>query len=274
MVETQGLVSIIIPNYNSENYIQDTIESILAQTYEQYEILIIDDCSTDQSVNIIKQYMKKDSRLSLFTLNTNSGRPAIPRNYGLTHAKGEYIAFMDSDDLWHREKLFFQLEYMNKTNSDFSCTDLKHFTNKNQILKDLGSSLSYDCSHRKLTHDQLLKKNIIPNSSVVIRKSSLGSTRFIEDIRYKAIEDYHTWLRLLAIGLNGIKINSKLLFYRKSDTSISKSKLDMIKKNYLLYSEYRHNNKKLGIKMYYLMISYFYYSAMQLFKKKLFTLLK
>lgn len=119
------LVSIITPSYNSAAYIAEMIESILAQTYTNWELLITDDCSTDDSVKIIESYATKDSRIKLFRLASNSGA-GIARNKSIEEARGRYIAFCDSDDLWKPQKLEKQVEFMQKTDMSSYIVNRRH----------------------------------------------------------------------------------------------------------------------------------------------------
>ncbi len=113
------LVSIIMPSYNSAGFISESIESVIAQTYPHWELLITDDCSTDNTVEIVQQYVEKDERIKLFVLSENSGA-AVARNKSIKEAKGRYIALLDSDDLWKREKLDRQVRFMRENNRYFS----------------------------------------------------------------------------------------------------------------------------------------------------------
>lgn len=265
--ESYGLVSIIIPNFNSQKYIRETLKSIYFQSYSDFEIIVIDDCSNDDSVNFIKKLDFIDNRLKLHVLKKNNGRPAIPRNYGITQARGKYIAFMDSDDMWHKEKLSIQLGEMVRSGAGFSCTSLINFTDSTVLSvqpKSYHSSKVTFLSFRKL-----LQKNVVPNSSVIVLRDKLNGITFNEDERYKAIEDYHLWLRLLQDGLPSIKLNIPLLFYRISETSISQYKFQMFKKNFMLLSEFKINNKALGVWVYVYMVSYVYYSLLRVIRQKM-----
>ena len=113
------MISIITPNYNCGDYISETIESVLLQTYSNWELIIVDDCSSDDSYKIALDYAKKDSRIKVIRNETNLGT-AISRNKALDIAKGDYIAFLDSDDLWEKDKLELQLNFMQENNCDFS----------------------------------------------------------------------------------------------------------------------------------------------------------
>ena len=116
-----GLVSIITPSYNSSSFIAETIESILSQTYLNWELLITDDCSTDRSVEIIERYIQRDSRIKLFRLEKNCGA-GVCRNRSISEAKGRFIAFCDSDDRWRPEKLEKQLAFMREKDCALSYT--------------------------------------------------------------------------------------------------------------------------------------------------------
>ena len=264
---TYGLVSVIIPNFNSRRYIKETIQSIYSQSYSDFEIILVDDCSSDDSVVFIKNLDFIDNRLNVFVLEKNNGRPAVPRNYGLRKAQGKFIAFMDSDDIWHCEKLAMQLAAMDKYQADFSCTSLVNFVDSAELS---NQPKIYSCGKvARLSFKKLLYKNIIPNSSVIVLKHKLNGLQFNEDVRYKAIEDYHLWLQLLKNKVSSIKLTDPLLFYRISDTSISQHKLQMFKKNFMLLSEFEVNNRPLGLWAYIYMMSYVYKSILRVVRKKM-----
>ena len=117
VVDFSPKVSVVISMYNSSITIQETVESVLNQSFRDFEILVIDDCSEDESTYIVDEISKKDSRVILHKTHTNSGGPAEPRNIGIREAKGDYIAFLDSDDIWLPEKLQVQLGYLNENYS-------------------------------------------------------------------------------------------------------------------------------------------------------------
>src|SRR5699024_344342 len=127
------LVSIIMPAYNSGNYIEEAIDSVLKQTYENWELLIVDDKSTDNTLNLIKKYSLKDSRIKYTSLNRNSG-PAIVRNKAIDMASGDYIAFLDSDDLWFERKLEKQITFIYENNYNFTCTSYTKIDKTGQSL--------------------------------------------------------------------------------------------------------------------------------------------
>lgn len=260
-MKNETLVTIVTPSYNSKDYIVETIDSVLNQSYQNYEMLIIDDCSNDGSYEIVSDYIKKDNRFKVYRLESNSGCPAVPRNFALKIAKGDYIAFLDSDDIWHKDKLEIQIKYMSQNNCFFSASEIKIFRNIDEINKAINSEINFNLlESEEIFHKKLIFKNIIPNSSVIIKRDLINKLRFNVDLRYKAIEDYHMWLRILEKGTKCCKLSSQLLFYRIAETSISKSKFAMFKKHIMLYSEYKPYNKSLGLRKYLYLLSYGYFS--------------
>ena len=131
----ETLVSIITPVYNAEKYLEETILSVINQSYKNWELLLIDDCSTDKSYEIIQEYLKIDKRIKYLKNERNSG-PAITRNRGLENSKGEYIAFLDSDDFWKEDKLKNQINFM-KENNIFMCHGIINDGRKGNMLKKI-----------------------------------------------------------------------------------------------------------------------------------------
>ena len=247
------LVSVIVPNYNSSYYIKETILSVIHQSYENIEIIIIDDCSTDNSVEIIKNMSDIYSNIYLIELPKNCGRPAKPRNIGLEKAKGKYIAFLDSDDIWHEQKIEIQLYFMNKHNVSFSASLVKDF---NKIIdekdKFLFPNYQNSISVNFKTLNQLLIKNFIKSgSSVVCHKNLINNIKFNESPEYKAVEDYQFWIDIhKKDNFSSILIKEKLIFYRHSESSISKDKFMQAKRIFNLLSDYKKDERKLGYKKY------------------------
>ena len=121
----EGLVSIVTPVYNAERFIKETIDSVIAQTYKNWEMILVDDCSSDSSAEIIDEYVKSDSRIKYMKNAENSGA-AVSRNAGIEAAEGQYIAFVDSDDVWESEKLEKQLEFMKENGYGFTFTSYRY----------------------------------------------------------------------------------------------------------------------------------------------------
>src|SRR5699024_4400569 len=163
LIMNKPKVSVITPVYNAEKYLSETIESVLNQTYESFEYLLIDDCSTDNSTSIIKEFAKNDSRVKYIKLPENSGA-AVARNKGLEKAKGRFIAFVDSDDKWYPEKLEMQLDFMNINNKSFTYTNYEHISEEGEVL-------SSPKLPEKLNYSGLLKNTAIACSKVVIDRT-------------------------------------------------------------------------------------------------------
>lgn len=249
------LVSVVIPSFNSERYIRQTVESVRRQTLADWELIVVDDGSTDDSPAIVESLAGQDERIRLVRLGRNAGRPAVPRNAGVRAARGVYVAFLDADDLWHPRKLDIQLRHMRACGVRFSSTETRHFRDSPAVTTPAGRLDGFDVM--AVDHHRLLRKNIIPTSSVVAERALLERFPFIEDPRYKAIEDYHCWLTLHQheIG-HSHKLLAPLVQYRLADSSISRSKLAMLRKNYMLYSEYRVGGERLGRRKYFYLATY------------------
>lgn len=207
------IVSIICPCYNSENTIADTIQSIISQSYIHWELIVVDDCSTDQSLNVVNTYQKKDYRVKCFPLSKNCG-PAKARNYGISKAKGRYIAFIDSDDLWHPQKLFIQMAFIKQENRKFVFTAYQWMDEKGNLLNKRVKAL------KTVDKTTILKGNKINSSTVLIDNTGFKSIYF-KDIKH---EDYDLWIRLIFCGKEAHGINDVLSYYRIRKNSRSNNK--------------------------------------------------
>lgn len=222
------LVSIITPSYKSEKFISQTIESVLIQTYENWEMIIVDDVSPDNSNDIIEKYIKKDSRIKLIKLENNSG-PAVARNRAIQEAKGRYIAFLDADDLWHPEKLQKQISFMNANNYELTYTNY-------ETMNENGDKLnSLIISPNKLSYNQLLKSNKIGCLSAIYDTKRIGK---IYMPLIKKRQDYGLWLRVLKKIDYAYNVNEVLGTYRIMSNSVSSNKIDLLKYNYALFREH------------------------------------
>ena len=153
----EPLVSVIIPSFNAEDTIQDTVNSVLNQSYKNIEIIIIDDHSTDKTVEIIEEISKANSKVQFYVLTENFGGPAKPRNLGIEQSKGEYLAFLDADDIWHPEKLKIQLEYMNSNGAIISCSTRENFYETKELQRFPEFSQS---TGETFSYIQLLQKKL------------------------------------------------------------------------------------------------------------------
>lgn len=225
--ENGNLVSIITPAYNSEKYIIDTIQSVKSQTYKNWEMIIVDDYSTDNTVNIVSEEMKKDSRIKLIKLNKNQGA-AIARNTGINSAKGRYIAFLDSDDLWEPNKLEVQLNFMKANNVEFSFTSYKIV---NEFGEETGKIIDVPS---KIDYEGLLKNTIIGCLTVMLDIQKLG---LVQMPNMRTRQDTALWLSILKRGYLAYGIQQPLAKYRKKSGSISSNKIKVAKQNWKLYRD-------------------------------------
>lgn len=210
------LISIIIPTYQRRDKLKIALMSIMSQTYRDYEVLIMDDGSTDGTDEMV--YSFKDSRI-FYNWHKNSGSPANPRNKGIKLAKGDWIAFLDSDDSWSPDKLKICMDYCNNQ-VDLIYHDLEIKSNKQKFF---GRKIVKSRQLKKpILIDLMVNGNAISNSSVVVRKSLLENIGGIdEQQKLKAVEDYHTWLRIAQQSNRFFYIKKKLGYYLLHDQNIS-----------------------------------------------------
>lgn len=217
-------VSVVIPAYNAAEGISRAIDSVLGQTYQNYEIIVINDYSTDETACILQRYCEK---ISLLNLTQNQG-VGHARNCGIGVARGRYIAFLDADDFWQPEKLEKQLAFMEANNYAASCCSVDYVTFvNNKYVKVFGKKPANDYNPRN--YKTLLLENKIITSSVMIRKDALGQSRF-KDIRNR--QDLILWVELIKKGVNFGGLDEPLVAYDLSITGISKNKFKMILANY------------------------------------------
>lgn len=211
----KDLVSIITANYNSEKYIEETIQSVLAQTYQNWEMLIVDDKSSDSSIQIIEKYAAQDKRIKLFFQEINSG-PTLARNVGIQNANGKFIAMLDSDDLWLSDKLEKQIVVFEKEKDAVIAFSFYEHIDENgkQLHKVIKAPLI-------VTYDMMLKSNYIGNCTAVYKKNLAGNPTFAN----VGHEDYAMWLSILKNGMKAYCIPEVLAKYRKHQNSVSSNKL-------------------------------------------------
>ncbi|RDY25019.1 glycosyltransferase family 2 protein [Romboutsia maritimum] len=209
-----SLVSVIVPVHNAEAYLKDTVDSILKQTYKNIEIILVDDASKDSSRQMIREYQELDERIKSVLLDDNVG-VANARNRGIEKATGQYIAFLDSDDIWLSTKLDEQINFMKKDNYGFTCTGYEFMDeNGNKLGKTVGVE-------EVVTYKDLLKQNTIGCLSVIIDRQKIPNI-YMPKIHH---EDYATWLSILKQGHNAYGLNKVLALYRKRSTSLSGNKI-------------------------------------------------
>ena len=186
-------VSIIIPTYNRANFLPRTIKSVLNQTFQDFELIIVDDCSTDNTQEVVKEFQKKDDRIRYIRLDKNSGAPAHPRNVGIQNARGNFISFLDSDDECFPEKLEKQLELFEKGPADLGfvgCNALMVEEKNGKILKEikLPSFLKRNTFEKLLEH-------CFMNISVLIKSRVLDNVGLFDE-NLKFAEDWDMWIRI------------------------------------------------------------------------------
>lgn len=220
---SNDLVSIIMPSYNTGKYIKKSIESVISQTYKNWELIIVDDCSTDNTENIISQFT--DKRIKFFKNEKNSGA-AVSRNKALREAKGKWIAFLDSDDLWLPQKLEKQINFMDKNKYHFSYTDYK-------ILWDGKIESPYiNTGPDIIDKKRMYRYCYISTITVMYDRNIIGLIQ-IADI--KKNNDYAMWLKIIEKS-NCYRLSECLSYYCKHSNSISSgSKIKLIKYHYIMF---------------------------------------
>lgn len=224
-MNSQNLVSIITPAYNCEKFISQTIESVIAQTYTNWEMVIVNDKSTDNTENIIKKYVQKDRRIRLINHSENFGA-AVARNTALENAEGRFIAFLDSDDLWKKEKLERQINFMLKNGYGFTFTAYEFMKLANE---DKAKVIWVP---KSINYKQSLKNTIIGCLTVIIDRDVIGNFR-MPLIRMS--QDHSTWLSILKKGYIAYSLNENLAEYRKNVESLSGNKIRALKGEWYNY---------------------------------------
>lgn len=247
----QPLVSIITPTFNSGIYIRETIISIQAQNYTNWELLITDDCSTDNTIEIIQQFTKSDKRIKLFKLEKNSGA-GIARNTSIKHAIGTFIAFCDSDDQWLPEKLTTQISFMLKSNLMFTYSS--YYT-----IDANGNRKGMVTAPSQLTYSILLRNNYVGCLTAIYNQEKLGKI-YMSEIRKR--QDWTLWLKIMDRLQHTSGIQEPLAIYRIRPNSVSSKKISLLQITYNLY----HKELNMGVikSTFYLFIYLFF-----LVKKKI-----
>ncbi|NML35827.1 glycosyltransferase family 2 protein [Chitinophaga sp. G-6-1-13] len=238
------LVSIITPAYNVEDFIKETIESVINQTYKNWELIIVDDCSKDETFSVAQQMAETDARIKPVKAPLNGGAAAA-RNLGTTLANGEYIAFLDSDDLWHQEKLEIQLKEMVNKNAVFSYSAYHVVSESGEYLRDVKVPDFVD-------YKTLLKGCDIGCLTAMYDVQKLGKQYFLQPdsannntglpeniLRRWGREDYVLWLSIAkqceVLNRKMIGIRQELAYYRKRDGGISANKRKSSKFQWIVY---------------------------------------
>ncbi len=222
-------ISVIMPAYNAAKTIDSAIGSVLKQTYKDFELIVIDDCSNDNTQELIKSYAESDDRIVLLQNEKNSGVSAT-RNYGISRAAGKWIAFLDSDDMWREDKLEKQLALLEKIEGAVISYTASAFIDEN------GNSFGYVMeAEEKTDFSTLLKRNLLSCSSVMIKADVMKALKMPGDQMH---EDYYIWLKVLKEHKYAYGLNEPMLIYRLSSNSKSSGRLKSAKMTFNTYHAY------------------------------------
>lgn len=225
-----GLVSIITPTYNCGKFIGETIESVQKQTYTNWEMIIVDDCSRDDTKAVVERYQQEDSRIKYHCLTENSGA-AVARTKAMELATGQYIAFLDSDDLWMKNKLEKQIKFMQENDYAFSSTSYQHMSESGQMLEKVLQAIP------KTDYNRLLLDCPVGNSTVMYDVSKMGKFQ-VPHIRKR--NDDALWLAMLKKEQYCYGLSEVLMKYRLRNNSISSNKWSLVKYTWKLYRDIEH----------------------------------
>ena len=226
----KGLVSVITPTYNCADFIAETIKSVIAQTYSNLEMIIVDDCSSDNTEEIVKRFTEIDSRIKYHRLEKNSGA-AVARTEAMRLAKGEYMAFLDSDDLWYNDKLEKQLAFMKENGYAFTCTAYEQTDEEGKSLGKIIKTVS------KTDYNRLLLDCPVGNSTVMYNVGVMGKFE-VPNIRKR--NDDALWLKMLKKEKYIYGIPVVLARYTVRKNGNSGNKLNLIKYHWILYRDIEH----------------------------------
>lgn len=223
-----SLISVIIPFYKKINYIEKTILSILNQTYQKFEIIIVYDDQNLEDLVILKKIIDKKKKIKIIINKKNLGA-GLSRNVGIKHAKGEYIAFIDADDLWNEYKLEKQIRFMKQNNCDFTHTSYEIINSKDVII---GNRKARNFNHV----DELIKSCDIGLSTVILSKKIINLGLEFPDLKTK--EDFVLWLEILKKNFHILSLDEKLTLWRRLDFSLSSSIIQKLSDAFKVYHKY------------------------------------
>lgn len=223
----QDKVSVITPSWNSEKYIEKTIRSVQSQTYQNWEMIIVDDDSADHTVEIVKAISEEDSRIRIITQKVNEGA-AKARNRAMELATGRYIAYLDADDIWKPQKLEIQVKFMKEKECGFSCTSYEVIDDSGKCLQKYIHMLPKVDYVGFLTHNLLQTVGIMVDTDIIDKKYLV-----MPDIRRR--QDAATWLQILKAGYDCYGLNEILAEYRRTTGSLSSKKVEAVKGVWNLY---------------------------------------
>ncbi|MCX2869418.1 glycosyltransferase family 2 protein [Kluyvera cryocrescens] len=221
------LVSIIMPTFNSSSTVADSIKSVLEQSYSNWELLITDDCSTDDTLGIIQSFSDRDSRIKVFQNTENSGA-GISRNNSISMAKGRFIAFLDSDDMWFKDKLFEQINFMLENDYALTYTNYIKVDENNNVKGEIHPPLD-------VTYQQLLKSNVIGCLTAIYDVDKIGKV-YMPAIRKR--QDMALWLKILQVIPKAHCLPKELAIYKEGHQSLSSNKVKILYSQWVFYRNY------------------------------------
>lgn len=213
------LVTIVTPVYNSINYVRDSIESVINQTFQNWEMILVDDGSNDGSFELISSIAKIENRIKIIRNKENRGS-GLSRNKAIKLANGKYIAFLDSDDLWHNDKLKIQIELMEKNKWSFSHTSYGYISEQGEKIKS-----TFHVSEHPINYSNLLKRTEISCLTAVYNQRILGKCYMTE---HRRKQDYALWLSILKKNVESQPIDVELAYYRQRPGSATSNKRSLI----------------------------------------------
>jgi len=229
-----------VPAYNEPpQMLIETLDALARLDYPDYEVIVVDDGSSDRTVEVAERHASHPR----IVRKANGGAPSA-FNVGIKAAQGAVLAFLDADDLWHPQKLEIQLG-LGAAFVSSTCAD---FVRRDEVSDAMARKLPTEQAVESISHARLIRKNIIPTSSVLLERRLLEGLKFDERPEYRAVEDFDLWLRIHRRSGPSVKVRQPLVFYRKSASSISKSKLDMLRKNAMLLREHLQGQRFAGLK--------------------------
>ncbi|MGZ2368724.1 glycosyltransferase family 2 protein [Ancylomarina sp. YFZ004] len=229
----QPLVSIITPVYNSSLFLMDTAESVFCQTYNNWEWILIDDRSTDNSWEILLELKEIDVRVKIFRNELNSGS-GITRNQAIKEANGKYIAFLDSDDIWHCQKLEKHIAFMMIEGALFSHTSYGYLDENDNVIKS-----TFRVSKKPISYLDLLKRTEISCLTAIYDAEAIGKFYMSE---HRRKQDYALWLSILKTGTKSYGLDEELAFYRQRKGSATSNKFNLIGKHFSFLRETQEMN--------------------------------
>lgn len=226
-----SLISVIMPVYNAETFLEESIRSVLSQSYPHWELLAVDDGSTDGSADIIRRFEKEDGRIRYLRTDRPSGSPTVPRNRGIEQARGRFIAFLDSDDAWLPDKLERQMEMFAKHEDMAIC-----FSNYEKMAEDGARNNRIILAPGQTTYRKLLLSNVIGCLTAVYDTAKVGKMYF----PHHPHEDYILWLSILKQGYVARNTGTVEALYRVREHSVSSNKLKTLSWQWDIYRQVEH----------------------------------